>query len=387
MKHLLIAFVLLLLAGLTLTGFQCGSAESTSAKLYIQREDWPAAETALMKEVEKNPNNAEAWYLLGDVRRQKGDFKAMLDAFDASLKITKEWEPKITDSKKFVWGQTLNQGVSYYNKSTTAPKDSAMHLRQKAVDSYNLALLMNPDSAITYQNMAVAQLALGNTDEEIKYLKIALQRKPDPLFSTFLINAYVTKAQDAKKANNKAEADANFAMAIAALTEARKADPENQELLSTLINLYIEAGQAKDAMPYMKEAIEKDPKNKVFQNDLGLLMMQTNDLEGAVEHFSAAVAADSSFTDALRNGSIALMKWGQNMKEVAIEKADPKKGVTDRSYQAKFKEAAVLLEKYLSIKPDDADVWQALATAYGGADMIKQATAALKKADALSGKK
>ena len=60
--------IMLFLSALSFTGFQCGSAESTSAKLYIQRGDLEAAEASLKKEVDKNPANAEAWWLLGHTR-------------------------------------------------------------------------------------------------------------------------------------------------------------------------------------------------------------------------------------------------------------------------------------------------------------------------------
>jgi predicted Zn-dependent protease len=257
---------------------------------------------------------------------------------------------------------------------------------EAAVSAYGDALMANPDSAITYQNLAIAHIALNNTDSAITYLKASLARKNDPVFWTFLVNAYVTKAEDAKKANNTAEADKYFNEAIGALTDARKADPANAELLSTLINVYIEAGRAPEALPLLKEAVAKDPSNKVFQNDLGLLLLQTNDLSGAVEHFDAAIATDPAYTDALRNGSVALMKMGQKEKEAAMSKADPKSGNVDKSYQKRFNKAAEYLEKYVAIKPDDANVWQALATAYGGADNTKKAAEALKKADALEKK-
>lgn len=390
-QSLLVILTLILMSALSFLGFQCGSAESTSAKLYIQRGDLVSAEKALEKEVQKNPNNAEAWYLLGDIRRQTGNIKGMVNAYDSSLRINKEWEQKIVESKKYVWGQNINLGVTRFNTSRTAatkgePKDSVERLTHLAINAYNDALLVNADSAITYQNLAIAYMALGNTDEEIKYLKMSLERKHDTQFSTYLINAYVMKAEEAKKAGNKTDTEMYFNLAITTLTDARKADPENQEYLSTLINVYIEAGRPTDAMPYIKEAVDKDPSNKVFQNDLGLLLMQTNDLKGSIEHFDAAIATDSTFTDALRNGSIAYMKRGQKEKEEAMLKADPKTGNKDKTYQATFNTAAKLLEKYLSIKPDDAPVWQALATAYGGADNTKKAMEAIKKADSLEKK-
>jgi tetratricopeptide (TPR) repeat protein len=385
-KYLLLTALTILCSSIAFMGFQCGSAETTSAKLYIQRKDFASAEKSLIKEVEKNPSNAEAWYMLGDVRRELGDIKGMMAAFDASLKINNEFQKRISDAKLNIWGTRINLGVGKYNASKSVSGDSAKMFLTSAVSAYNDALMVNPDSAITYQNLAVAHIALGNTDSSIVYLKASLTRKSDPQFWTFLINAYVTKAEEAKTAGNKAESDKYFNEAISALTEARKSDPANVELLATLINVHIEAGRATEAMPYIKEAVEKDPTNKVFQNDLGLLLLQTNDLPGAIEHFDAAIAVDPAYTDALRNGSVALMRMGQKEKDAAMTKRDPKTGNVDKSYQKYFNKAAGYLEKYLAIKPDDANVWQALATAYGGADNTKKAAEALKKADALDKK-
>ena len=85
-QYSLLLFFLILIASLSFTGFQCSSAESTSAKLYMQRGDLAAAEKSLTSDTEKNPNNPESWYLLGDVRRQRGNYQGMMDAFDRSLK-------------------------------------------------------------------------------------------------------------------------------------------------------------------------------------------------------------------------------------------------------------------------------------------------------------
>jgi predicted Zn-dependent protease len=379
-KYAIVSIILIVLASLMFTGFQCGSAESTSAKLYIKNNDFAKAEGALMKDLEKNPENAESWYTLARVRHELKNYKGMLEAYDRCLALPggKDYEKTIADEKKSIWGNILNEGVGAYNQSTKVSPDSSKVFIAKAIDLYKTAILINPDSAVTYQNLAIGYHVQGNADEEIAALKKSLEHKKDPQFYGYLVNAYVTKAEEAKKANNKADADANFGNAITALNDARAADPGNQELLSTLINVYIEAGRTSEALPFIKEAVDKDPSNKVFQNDLGLLLMQTNDLKGAVDHFNAAVAADSSFLDGLRNGSIAAMKLGQKMKDDA---ADSK--TADKSYQDKFKQAVTLIKKYNSIKDGDPDMYEALATAYGGAGMNKEAQAALKKADDL----
>jgi tetratricopeptide (TPR) repeat protein len=382
----LIALILLV----TLSGFQCGSSEMTTAKLAYSQHNLEKADSSFMKEVEKNPTNAEAWYFLGRVRLERGNYAGMAEAFKQSLSVSQEFAPKINDDKKYAWGQSLNDGVTAYNKYVTiskdpAAKDSAAPYLQKAVTAYKLALAINPDSLITYRNLAVAEHLSGNFDEEIGYLQKALAIRKDPQISSSLINAYIQKAEDAKKSGKTAEATESFDKAIAAMTEQRAANPSDDELMGTMINVYIDAGRAKDALPLIKEAVTKDPKNKVYQNDLGLLLFNQENYEEAIQHFDAAVAADSMFEDALRNGAVASMKLGAKMKEAADAKSKGKAAV-DKAYVDKFKHAVVLLEKLTSLKPNNPDFFEALASAYGNAGMFKQAEAALKKVDALKGK-
>jgi tetratricopeptide (TPR) repeat protein len=375
---------------LTFTGFQCGSSEMTTAKLAYSQKNLDKADSSFMKEVEKNPVNGEAWYYLGRVRLEKGNYAGMAEAYKQSLSVTKEFEPKIIDDKKYVWGVTLNQGVNFFNRSQIlrndpAKKDSADLYLQRSIDAYKMALVVNPDSVITYQNMAVAQHVSGNYDDEIATLQKAISIKKDSKLSSSLINAYIQKAEDAKKTGKTAESAEAFNQAIAALTAERAANPGDEELIGTLINLYIEAGRTKDALPLIKEAVEKDPKNKVYQNDLGLLLLDQGNTEEAIAHFDAAVATDSTYDQALRNGAVAYMKLGAKMKEHAEAKSKGK-GETDKSYISKFKKAVTLLEKLTSLKPDNADFLEALASAYGNAGMFKQAEAAIKKVDVLRGK-
>src|SRR5258707_366609 len=99
--YALMSVILIIVASLCFTGFQCGSAESTSAKLYMKNRDFEKAEAALMKDLEKDPNNAESWYFLGDVRREMKNYQGMIEAFDKCLKSPngKEFEAKISDEK------------------------------------------------------------------------------------------------------------------------------------------------------------------------------------------------------------------------------------------------------------------------------------------------
>jgi tetratricopeptide (TPR) repeat protein len=387
MKQSTVIFFLIciIIASFSLMGFQCGSAEVTSAKLYESRQDWVNMEKALVKETEKNSNNAEAWFLLGKSRMMQKKVKEMVEAYDRSLQVSNEFQKEITDIKKFVWGSSVNEGVNDFNHSNKAPADSVQILRQKALDAYNNAIIVIPESTLAYQNIAIVYRVMGNIDEEIRYLKLDLDKKKDIQTSIDLITAYLRKADDLKKEGKDPLEYTN--MAINTIAEARASDPDNQELLGTLINTYIDAGRSEEAMPFIQEAVQKNPNNKIFQHDLGILLKKMGKLEEAIVHYDAAISLDGSFEDALRNGSVAYLELGDKMKKVALEQANQKGNKSiDKSYIDKFKKAIIYLEKLKELRPDDAQIWDALAIAYGNAEMMDKAKEAIKKADKLRDK-
>jgi len=379
MKRYTFAALVFFLLACLLCGFQCGSSDMTSAKLYIQHTDWDKAEAALQREVTKNPANSEAWYLLGQARMQRENYQGMMEAFDNSLKAGKEFEKNIGDSKKYVWGKSLNDGVTLYNKSVGASKDSAAMLRDRAVEKYKIALMINPDSAMTYQNLAFAYHANGKYEEEIATIKQGLAKKSTPEMRSALINAYLQRGQTAEEKGSKEAAAADYNNAIAEIVEARKSDPGNDELLRTMIDLYVRLNRSSEAKPYIYEAIARDPNNKVYQYNLGVLLMQTDSLKEAIGHFEKALDADPKYDVALQNIAVAHMELADSMKK---QSSDPKKK-PDKSYMEHFKKAAGYFERLSQLKPNDAAIWDFLGSAYANANMLKEAKEALKRADEL----
>ena len=106
--------VLIFLIGLIFSGFQCSSTELTSAKLYIQQKNYDKAIDALQKEVQKNPQSDEGYYLLGVVLGEKERYTEMIDAYDKSLSISNKFSDNISSSKKYFWANLFNKGVGYY---------------------------------------------------------------------------------------------------------------------------------------------------------------------------------------------------------------------------------------------------------------------------------
>lgn len=202
MKRFIIYGMLVISAvSLALMGFQCSSAEMTSAKLYINRKEFTNAEVQLLKEVAKNPKNEEAWYYLGQVRFELKNYAGMKDAFvkakDAGSKFKKEIDGQILAT----WGRLFNQGVEELNKA----EDSTGF--DVAIESYKLASYVLPESTINQQNLGLAYYRKGDFENAIPPLTIALE-KLNSLFAVRILsgiylvraNEYKTKFIDQNKA-------------------------------------------------------------------------------------------------------------------------------------------------------------------------------------------
>ncbi|CUU00564.1 Tetratricopeptide repeat-containing protein [Candidatus Kryptobacter tengchongensis] len=173
-RSVLILFTFVgILIYLSVTGFQCASAEVTGAKVYMQRQDWVNAEKQLLKEVENNPKNDEAWFLLGYVRGEQKNYKGMLEAFNKSLEISNRFEKDINNFKLKYWVDNFNAGVVYFSRFSNN-RDSVVYI-DKAIESFKICTEIIPDSAAAYKNLAYSYLSKGEIDPSVEPLKKAIE--------------------------------------------------------------------------------------------------------------------------------------------------------------------------------------------------------------------
>ena len=200
---LLLFIIAALLYGFATVGFQCSSAELTSARLYMQRQDWPNAAKSLQKEVEKNPQDAEAWYLLGRVDAELKDYAGMNTSFKNSLALTNQFQKDISDTRLHFWAQFFNQGVIDLQKG----KDSTAYC-DKAIESFTNAIAVLPDSVTTYRGLANAYLLKGDKENSLKTLEKVYSMQKDPVTGHLLGVRYFDIAEGYKKAFEDRNRDA-----------------------------------------------------------------------------------------------------------------------------------------------------------------------------------
>ncbi len=93
--------LLLTLFLLIFEGFSCSSNFIVPAKYYIDKKDLSNAEKYIVKEININPNSAEAYYLLGYVKAEQDSITKMEEYFSKSLQISDFYKDKIEEARAF----------------------------------------------------------------------------------------------------------------------------------------------------------------------------------------------------------------------------------------------------------------------------------------------
>lgn len=391
MRTSVVAGILMLVAILfATTGFQCGSAETTSAKLYMQQKQWEKAEASLLKEIAKNDQNEEAWFLLGQTRLEMRKYAEMNQAYTKALGISDVHKAEIARNRLAVWAMMYNDGVASYNKGREDPVNY-----DKAIANFQIAIAMEPDSAGTYYVLALAHYAQQNLESTQAQLEKSLEKKADFVDAARLLGAvHQAMALKANEEKDSVKAVAHFRKSAEAFETAYKVDPGDGENITALIDAYERSGQSDKAMKLTKEAVMRDPSNKLYHYAYGVFELNQRNYEVAVREFKKALELDPGYADAEHNLGVSYLNWAVDMKteaEKAAEeeaKAKKKKEVkVDESYKEKLREALPYLENSVNRRGDDVNLWQRLAQVYTTLGLKDKATQALENFKRLSGTK
>ncbi len=376
-SKLYIAFFMML--SLVFVGYQCGSTEITSGKLYIQQKNYDKAIEVLQKEITKNPKSDEGYYLLGYVYGEKGQYKEMVDAYNQSLSISKAFEKNISDSRKYFWAQAFNKGVNLYQRGVrSADQDSAKIFYDKSIAEFESAIMLEPDSADTYKNLAFVYLSKGDNNAAINPLKKLIEKDNSLDGYKFLGEIYYVNATNLKNQGSVDEAKAEFNKSIEILQEGLKYYPNDTDILLTLSNAYIGADRTSEAIEPFKKGVEAEPENKYYRYNYGVLLLGIENYEEAEKQFLKAIELDPQYENAIFNLGVTYVRWGNYLNKKADEK-----GEFSEEYKTKYRSALPYLEKAVQMKEANAQTWEFLGRVYSVLGMQDDANNAFKKADEL----
>ncbi len=383
-KKLTITVIILL--AMVITAFECSSTELTSAKLYIQQKNYDKALEVLKEEVAKNPKSDEGFYLLGTVYGEKGQYENMVSAYDSSLAASDKFKKDIHDSKVYYWANLFNKGVTYYqNGNKSQNPDSAKVDYDKSSNAFEQAIKVEPDSATTYQNLAFVYISEKNYDKAIPILETLLKKKSNLDGYKFLGELLydkgtkeMAKYKENKDVQDSVQAMNTFNKAISVLEKGRQEFPNDSDILLTLSNSYIAANKVSVAMDAFRAGVEKEPENKYYRYNLGVLYLGEKDYTDAEKQFIKAVEIDSSYENANYNLAVTYVRWATEMRDSLEAKED-----SSRSYLVIYRKALPYLETVVQNESEKPAVWELLGKVYAILGMQDDATNAFNKADQL----
>ena len=249
----------------------------------------------------------------------------------------------------------------------------------RAIDSYQHALLIKPDYPEGYNNFGVVLKNKGKLDEAIQVFKKALSLKPDyheaynNLGNTLkdkgnideAIKAYdkalLLKPEYPEAYSNKGNAfqvQGNFEEAIEAYKKALSLKPD-------YIKVYINMGVALQGQGKFQEAIEEYKKALLLKPDyaeayvsLALAYKDQGNLEDAIEACNKSVSIKPDYSDAHYTLGITLQELGKfDKSEASFRKAI----LFDPNHAEAYANLASILKKFKMFEEAETNYRQAIA--------------------------
>ena len=339
-KSFIIILSVLLIGAILFTN--CQQAAVTGAKVHKSRGDYDKAIEQCEIAVETNPEDAEAYFVMGQCYGIKKMFREMNEAFTNALKYSQQRAPEIEQERLRYW-------IDLFNAGNSLTKQNKLN---EAIVSYNLAIEIIPDKIEAYQNLGFSYIQSDNIQEALKAYSKASEIDPENLHVKNSIGALYYQ-------------DKEYTKAIEILEEVlAKADPQSQIYNEAIYNLaycYDLMGDADKAIETYDSALKANPNDKDLIFNMGRLYFQQEKYEKAIEIFQQVLSINPEDfeTNYFIGNSYGLME--------------------------KYEESIPYLEKASQIKPDDAATWNRLGIAYVRTGQPEKGKAAFDKEKELQG--
>ncbi len=174
-RNSLFILTLVLLSSLAFQGFQCGSPEFTGAKVYINQKNYKEAMRLLDIETQKNPANEEAWFLLGQLRSEAGDYVGMNVAFNEAFKLSPKHHRDIQGIRYNKWAAHINPGITALQRASS----DSMGYYDKAIEEFTKSIQAWPDTMLTYRYLGYSYQGKGDQEQALEAFNAAWQRGKD----------------------------------------------------------------------------------------------------------------------------------------------------------------------------------------------------------------
>ncbi|MGJ8593831.1 MAG: tetratricopeptide repeat protein [Aquaticitalea sp.] len=177
--------------------------------------------------------------------------------------------------------------------------------------------------------------------------------------------------------------------ALAAMKDARDANPDDLSLIMSEANVQLKMGNKEEFKKLIEIATEKDPDNAELQYNLGVVAAEGGDNESAKKYYNKAIALDPEYADAHNNMAVLILSNEQELIEkmnaLGTSSADNKKYDQYKEQRTQlYKEAIPYLETTLKIRPKNIEAAKTLMNIYSSLGETAKFKEMKAKVDGLS---
>ena len=305
-------------------------------RVLVLQDDDATARPLARKFLAANPDSFDALYLTGILETDAQEYDSAVEHLKAAIALN----PSHYDAR-------YNLGVAL---SRLQRSDAAREQLEKAVT-------LDPTQGEAHFHLAQVLRSLGKTEEAQAELKLFKERQE----ATVKLALGQTKAGQAAQALKDGRAD----QAIALYREAIEAQPQNASFENDLAKALDLAGDKAQERIALEKAIQLNPGFAAAENLLGNLTAETGETAAAELHFRNALAAMPRYAEASNNLGTLLGQLGRDTEaEVRFRSAvssNPRFTLAwvnlaaTLASQSRFPEARAAVESALKVDPTDAD--------------------------------
>ncbi len=346
-------------------------------------------------------NKAKAFYANGT--GTNADFKSALN--DLS-KVDEAYVKELPATKQVLQNEFLTQANDLYKANKFKQAAVLFEMLYELVPTDQAYLYYAAVSAISAQDYDLALKHylklkdLGYTGVDTQYYATNKDTGAEEILDKTTRDLYVNKLKthispgERQTESKTAEITKNIALiylnqgkndeALAAIKDARKANPDDTALIITEANTQFKLGNKEAYTSLIKEATTKDPNNKDLLFNLGVLSAEGGNNEEARAYYEKAIKIDPNYVNALTNlaalilsGESAIIEEMNSLGSSAKDdrRYDELKGKRSQIY----KDAIPYLETVLNVTDNNVDVARTLMNIYSAIDDSAKAKALKEK--------
>ncbi|MGM0375211.1 MAG: tetratricopeptide repeat protein [Bacteroidota bacterium] len=316
-------------------------------------EDWPKTYVvAAQLEAAKYENQQDPELL-----------EKAVDHYMKAIELDKEgrgrFENEIKVAMTFFLNTLTNAAIESFNQQKY---EEALGLFKDVLKINNLEMMEEDqeeevvDTAIIY-NAGLAAYNAEKWEPAAEYLNKSIKYDYGGGDAVLLLDQIYNNLEDStKRAEN--------------LKRGFKKYPDDERLLTQLINYYLETGQNEQAKEYLNQAIEGQPENPSFYYARGVLYDQNEEYEKAIEDYKKAIELNDEYFDARFNLGVIYFNQGIEQMGVANEETEHEKFQEEKAKaDSLFEKALPHMEKARELKPEEPSVLESLKGLYYRFDM------------------